>query len=97
MPVSVFANRPRARLPHRDSDPRRRAAIGRQTVSVAAKISRERSFAPAHRSGGRGGCRGDGTKGARRWQLEWRQGQRATAAWARLRVVVDEVLAVELA
>ena len=35
MPVSVFANRPRARLPHRDSDPRRRAAVG-QLLPFAA-------------------------------------------------------------
>jgi hypothetical protein len=30
VPVSIFANGPRARLPHRDSDPRHRAAIGHQ-------------------------------------------------------------------
>ena len=39
VPVSVFANRPRMRLPHRDSDPRRRAAIG-QKRSSGSTLSR---------------------------------------------------------
>ena len=43
MAVSVFANRPRARPPHRDSDPRRRAAIGhKRAYEDASKTSRYR-------------------------------------------------------